>query len=853
MQRHVNARPINARHINASLLASANSSPASRHTSQHRPIAKRKTSAVALIAGLAAAIGAPGIIASQGPAAHAQGAIEIQPATHPVQVIVPQVARHVVIRNAPVTVSSVDAVVKITDQVATTSITMAMTNPGSSQAEAQVVIPVPEGVAVRSIHYDGVAGSEPNAELLPREKAREIYDAIVRSMRDPALVEFVGYNLIKTSAFPIAPGATQKITITYEQIVAANAGRIEYTLPRSQVDSSSAAPWNISVDVESTRPIALLHSSSHAINVQKPSATRCIVQVPQGQGSGSFRLTYAPEPTNPDQLAYSLLTYPDALLNQAATIKPGENAITATPAATNAATGGGYFMLVVAPPAATEQTKTPKREMVLVLDRSGSMRGEKWNQAQAAAIQVINGLNEGELFNIVDYSDSIASYAAAPVAKDAKSAADAREYIQRLAPSGGTNIHDALLEALRPAPADATLPMVLFLTDGLPTIGERNEARIREAIKAGNSANRRIFTFGVGHDVNFPLISAISTASRATTTVVDPKEDVEVKVSQVFSRLKGPLVTEPTLSAATNAGEQSTRLIRELMPPTLPDVFEGDQIIVLGQYVGTEPFKVRISGNFNGRERTWEIPVDPANASTRNGFVPRLWANRKVGLLADQARQMQADPTVNQNDPRLKEIVGEIVALSTRFGVLSEYTAFLAREDAAPNFDLSGALREAQTNVDRYAGGMRSGTAGAAQQMDLQLKQESRTAPAANAAWRDLDNNEVVALNVNNIAAQTYFNRANIWIDSRIMLDNNDGKDLPKPDQTISFGSPEYAELSNRLALRDEQSVLAQTGDILLKVDDKIVLVLGPDSTPNSTSNSTPNTTPNTTPDSVTR
>lgn len=801
----------------------------------------RRGRATALIAGLCAAVGGstamPGLVSGAFGQTHA---LEVAPpgsrpaASRPaVQVIVPQVARQVPIRFAPVAVTSVDARIVINDHVATTSITMAMTNPGGMASEAQVVIPVPEGVAVRSIQYDGVAGpaGEPNAELLPREKAREIYDAIVRSMRDPALVEFVGYNLIKTSAFPIAPGATQKITITYEQIVPANTGRIDYTLPRSQAEANSAAPWNIRVEVNSTRPIALLHSTSHAINVEKASATRCVVSVPQGQGSGAFRLTYAPEPTAADQLAYSLLMYPESLVNATATIKAGENAITAAPATS----GGGYFMLVIAPPTdLVREQQSPKREMVLVLDRSGSMRGEKWTQAQAAAIQVINGLNEGELFNIIDYSDSIASYAATPVVKDAKSAADARAYIQRLTPSGGTNIHDALLEALRPAPAASTLPMVLFLTDGLATIGVRNESQIREAVRSANASKRRIFTFGVGHDVNFPLISAIATGSRATTTVVDPNEDVEAKVSQVFSRLSGPLVTEPVLSAATSGGEVSTRLVRELMPGTLPDVFEGDQIIVLGQYIGSEAFKIRISGNFGGRERTWEIPVDPAGASMRNGFVPRLWANRKVGFLADQARQLQADPAIGKENPRLKEIVEEIVALSTRYGVLSEYTAFLAREDAAPNFDLGMALRQAETNVDAMAGRQRTGLAGAAQQGELQERQTKSYALASSAQWRTLDNKEVVATNVNNRAAQTYFNRANVWIDSRIMLANDDGRDLPKPDQTIEFGSREYAELSNRLAERDEQAVLAQSGDILLRVDDKIVLVLGPDGSPDA-------------------
>lgn len=805
-----------------------------------RRVSVNSSARIALVAGLCVAIGAIDAVPGLASSAYAQGTIQIAPAEHSrqIQTIVPQVARHRPSIHAPVTVSEVDAKVTINDQVATTFITFAMTNPGAAQAEAQVVIPVPEGVAVRSINYDGVSGAagEPNAELLPREKAREIYDAIVRSMRDPALVEFVGYNLIKTSAFPIAPGATQRITLTYEQILPSDSGRVEYVLPRSQASMDSTAPWTIQVNVNTSRPIALLHSASHAINVNKPSPTRCVVDVPQGQGSGAFRLTYATEPAEPGQLAYSLLMYPDSLVSPV-TVKPGENAIAATPAATQ----GGYFMLVVAPPTSAEPVKSPTREVVLVLDRSGSMRGEKWTQAQAAAIQVIEGLNEGELFNIIDYSDSIASYAAAPIAKDATTTRDAREYIQRLGPSGGTNIHDALLEALRPTPADATLPMILFLTDGLPTIGERNEARIREAVMAGNTSKRRIFTFGVGHDVNFPLISAIATASRGATTVVDPAEDVETKVSQVFKRLNGPIVTSPAMGAVDATGAVSTRLVREIMPPVLPDVFDGDQIIVLGQYTGSEAFKVRISGTFNGAERTWEIPVDPSAASLRNGFVPRLWATRKVGLLADQARQIQADPAIRQDDPRLKEIVGEIVALSTRFGVLSEYTAFLAREDSGARINLGQALRETQTNVGRMAGGMRTGTAGAAQQADLQEKQTLALAPSAAPAWRNLDNEEVRATTVNNIAAQTYFSRKNIWIDARIMLkdavadaaDPANASDLPKPDETIAFGTPEYARLALRLAERHEQSILAQSGDIMLQLDDRVILVLAPDGTQN--------------------
>src|SRR6516225_8080343 len=155
---------------------------------------------------------------------------------------------------------------------------------------------------------------------------------------------------------------------------------------------------------------------------------------------------------------------------------------------------------------------------------------------------------------------------------------------------GGTNIHDALLEALRQPPAPGALPIVLFMTDGLPTVGQTSEAAIRELALKGNPHQRRVFTFGVGVDVNTPLLEKVAYESRATTTFVLPGEDVEVKVAGVFQRLKGPMLADPTLTIGeTNA----RRRARELIPGRIPDLFEGDQIVVLGQYVGDQPLEFK--------------------------------------------------------------------------------------------------------------------------------------------------------------------------------------------------------------------------------------------------------------------
>ncbi|MCA8967957.1 MAG: VWA domain-containing protein, partial [Planctomycetes bacterium] len=194
----------------------------------------------------------------------------------------------------------------------------------------------------------------------------------------------------------------------------------------------------------------------------------------------------------------------------------------------------------------------------------------------------------------------VATFAAGPVRRTRESVLAARAYLAAIRPTGGTNVHDALLEALRQPHTEGTLPIVLFLTDGLPTVGRTSEVEIREMVAKANVAGRRIFTFGVGNDVNVPLLDRISDATRATATYVLPDEDVELKVAKVFRRLYGPVLADVELEVVGPDGAVDTRRVRELMPERVPDLFEGDQLVLLGQYRGEEPLRFRLSGNFLG-------------------------------------------------------------------------------------------------------------------------------------------------------------------------------------------------------------------------------------------------------------
>ncbi len=804
---------------------------------------------------------------------------QIAATSHEPTIIVPQ-GRTVVILPEPrhrvpsqqhIQLTTVNTQVTISDQVASTTMVMTVHNPGGGMQEAQILLPVPEGCTVRSFQLDSL-GSEPNAKLLPKDEARRIYNSIVQKSRDPALLEFVGYSLIKSSVFPVTAGATQTVRLTYDHLLTTDTtrtgDRIDYVLPRSESLAATGVSWTASVDISSKRPISTVYSPSHELQMDRRDPNHISVKtIGSAAQPGSFRLSYLLQPAESEVSATAML-YPDAEINGGK---------------------GGYFLLLTGLPAKpADADQQMKREVTIVMDRSGSMRGPKIEQAREAALQVVEGLRPGESFNIIDFSDSINSFAEKPVIKSEDTIAKARTYIKNIQPNGGTNINDALTEALRPDPTPGTLPVVLFLTDGLPTVGQTSEAAIRDAAKKMNKAERRIFTFGVGYDVNAPLLTGIAKNTRATSTFVLPEENVEVKVGQVYRRLSGPVLASPKLLAVTKFSDTVTRPIREVQPSNLPDQFEGDQMVILGQYLDGTAEKLVVEGNFLGKQRSFEFAFDAAKSTTKNSFVPRLWASRKIASLIEEIRQSNADaglPTVGAPDAAKKELIDEIVRLSTKWGILTEYTAFLAVEpgmvtaavDGVPSAQPAAAgLRIASGG--RGAGGGGGGPARAAEPASTSsalnidelkaAKKQSASAPAKPKAEAQKDavgyvlqsragndrggktavNQEVNLAEMQTLACvnstnsfytkdmqrvevtsvcqvhdQTLFLRNNRWVDARIL-----DKEAEAPEKTVEFGTPEYDAILDDLVTKDQQGLLALGGDCYLQYKGQRVLVKAP-------------------------
>ncbi|MBW2704320.1 MAG: VWA domain-containing protein [Deltaproteobacteria bacterium] len=691
-----------------------------------------------------------------------------------------------------VQVTEVQVGVVILEQVATTTMDVHLYNPSRRRQEAQLLIPVPDGATLMGFDFHGKA-KEPTAKLLPKAEAKRTYQAIVAQVRDPALLEFTGMNLIQSSVFPLEARGSQKIRITYEHLLSADGNRIDYVLPRSE-SLDFSVPWTIAVEIKSKRRISTAYSPSHEIKTLRRGDKRITALLAEHDRSkpGPFRLSFLLETGG---VSASLFAYPDPK------------------------TGGGYFLLLAGAPGPKDNSPSIKRELTVVLDRSGSMSGKKIKQSRKAALQVLSGLNPGETFNLLAYNESLRSFSSKAVEKTEESIKKARAWLEGMQPRGGTNIHDALVEALRRKPAKGSLPIVIFLTDGLPTIGQTSEQAISDLATRANPAKRRIFTFGVGVDVNTPLLTKIASETRAFATFVLPGEDVELKVSKVFNSLKGPVLANPQLGVI----EQGR--VRDLLPQKLPDLFEKDQMVVLGRYLGEKPIAFEISGNYLGHQRRFSVKFDPQRASTKNGFVPRLWASRKIAALTDAIRSSGADTahvamrSAKPIHPRFKELVDEIVLLSTEFGILTEYTAFLAREGT----DLgsrSEVLATARHNFKTRAVRTRSGLGSVNQDMNRQFQARQQALNPGNEYW-DQNMNRVSITNVQQVNDQAFYRRGKRWVDSRL-VEKERGQ---KPKKVIRFGSKEFKQLAERLAKEGRQGSISLRGDILMQVDGKSVLV----------------------------
>jgi Ca-activated chloride channel family protein len=672
----------------------------------------------------------------------------------------PEGPRPVVLPRA-LPIKSIKIDTKISSQVATTHVEQVFRNDTGAILEGTYLFPIPESASIAEFAiWDG--DRRLVGEVRTREEARRIYDEIVRRQRDPGLLEYAGKDLFQASIFPIPPHSDKKLEITYTQVVRAEGGTVSYRYPLgigrqlAQIDSVAGR-----IELESKEPVRNIYSPTHVIDVKRSNDRRSLVsfESEKGKEPQDFQLFYT---LSKEDFGLTLLTHREA----------GKQ---------------GYFLLMISPKDDWSEQEYSAKDVVFVVDTSGSMAEEgKMDKARAALLYGVRILRPQDHFNIVSFAGEEHLMETGLVPADEKGRARGEAFVKALKPVGGTNINQSLLASLRQfSEADRTRPkMLVFMTDGLPTVDETNVTKIIDNVRKATRPGVRLFTFGVGYDVNTALLDKLAAENGGVADYIEPKEDLEVKVSNFFSKVNYPVLTDLQI----DMGGAQTDLI---YPRAIPDLFRGSQVTLIGRYSNAadlNSISMRLTGKAGGTSRTYTYTnLSFPLRSDANEYLPRLWATRRVGWLMDQVR----------TNGEQKELRDEIVDLGTRYGIVTPYTSYLALENAQEitqstgrrqpvqrrpaSTDILGTMNAPAPASSPSSNGVLDAVTGAgAVQLSKSTREQQETARLKEETRKDA---------VRRVSEKTFYLIDGVWTDSEFKAEAR------LPETVVVFGSDEYFAL----------------------------------------------------------
>ena len=665
-------------------------------------------------------------------------------------------------------VKSIKIDTKISSQVATTHVEQVFRNDTGMTLEGTYFFPIPETASIAEFAiWDGERRLV--GEVRTREEARRIYDEIVRSKRDPGLLEYAGKDLFQASIFPIPPHSDKKLEITYTQVVRAEGGTVSYRYPlgtgRQLTQIGTVAGR---VEVESKDPLRNVYSPTHTIDVKRGNERRSLVtfESANGKEAQDFQLFYT---ISKEDFGMTLLTHRE----------PGKQ---------------GYFLLMISPKDDWSEQEYAAKDVVFVVDTSGSMAEEgKMEKARSALLYGVRILRPQDRFNVISFAGEEHLMESGLIAADAKGRQRGEAFIKQLKPVGGTNINQSLLASMAQfSEGDRARPKILvFMTDGLPTVGTTNVNQIVDNVRKASKPGVRLFTFGVGYDVNTALLDKLASENGGVADYVEPKEDLEVKVSNFFTKVNHPVLTNLKL-------DMSTAEVDLVYPRGIPDLFRGSQVTLIGRYrneANLSSVRLSLTGQSGSATKTYHYDeLSFPLRSESNDYLPRLWATRRVGWLMEQVR----------SNGESKELRDEITDLGTRYGIVTPYTSYLALEPEN-NQRLSGlTVGQPQPSPRRNrgftGGGLRPAkSAPAAENAAPPIAADTGLA-AVQESKRLREQQDLVKLKdetrtdaVQRIHGKTFYLIDGVWTDSEFKAETN------LPETVATFGSEEYFALLKRL------------------------------------------------------
>ncbi|HEX8550679.1 MAG TPA: VIT domain-containing protein [Abditibacteriaceae bacterium] len=675
-------------------------------------------------------------------------------------------------REVELKLDSQAARVEIRGAVARTKLTQTFINTANRTVEGYYLFPLPPGAAIGNFAMT-LNGKRLESEVLDGDRAREIYNGIVAQWRDPAILEFTDRDVVRARLFPIAAGDKPIVELSYDETLRAQGDSFRYLLPQRLAVGGAAQRSDVEIRLfDENGGARAIYSPTHEIQTTRDDkGARVGGEWKDASAGRDLVLLFSPAR---GKVALSVVTH-----------REGDD---------------GYFLLLAAPDAALAAREIAAKDVVFVCDTSGSMQGEKIEQARRALQTLVGTLGPNDRFGLVTFATDVNNFRDGLTPASKANVDSARAWTQNIKAIGGTNINDALLAALKMFEKTNRPQQIVFLTDGLPTVGERDTTQILKNVRAerentGESTveNARLFTFGVGYDVNTKLLDGLAEENRGASDYVAPEQDIEVVVGALGQKIAAPVFTDLKIDFG------GVR-VSDVYPKALPDLFRGGQVAVFGRFdlpgvAGDGLFPISLTGMRDGKSERIESRARFV-AGTSNESIARLWAVRKVGYLLDDARRAGKPVEGDARD--------EIIKLSKKWGIVTPLTAGLITEDEP--------LRPAIRNGGLGGGFGARGSAPAAPMSRAAADESFRASSgeaAVNAAKATGDMRraetvrEDVDLPLRVVAGKSFSLRDGVWTDLAF-----DAKTLPKP-KTIKFASPEYfallrnARMAKWLALGD--------------------------------------------------
>jgi Ca-activated chloride channel family protein len=534
--------------------------------------------------------------------------------------------------DTPLSVSDLEVDVRIRDRRAHVQVDQVIVNGSPAPVTSTNLWPAPSGIKVSGFYYT-VNGERVPGEQVSGEAADAVYRQAAATADDPRILAYLGRPFFRGPATSIAAGGRARMRMEFDADLPEAQGIARFHHP-FDTNTFSRLPINharIHVALETTEPLSFYYSPTQAFTWTR-------------SGANAVEGSYTESGTKPDR---DLLLY----------YGTGRGEVDLRVLADRQSGFAGTFLAAIHPGADMPTSAYVPRDLVFVLDRSGSMSGAKIQQARSGLEFSLSRLNPEDRFSIVTFDNQVTPWRSELLPATPENVAAAQQEVRRISPGGGTNIHDALKRGLQILGRGERPAAVIFLTDGLPTSGVTDLGQIRTAIQGANPRKARVFVFGVGYDVNVPFLDRLSAENRGDAEYVRPGDNLETRMASFYQKQAQPLLTDLKL-VVDGVGTS------DVIPAELPDLFANGEVIVVGRYRTPGTVTLHLSGKLGDAERTYTKSFELPAAPTPYSFLPRLWAQRKIGDLLDEVRLHGAKP----------ELIQQITSLSREFAILTDYT-----------------------------------------------------------------------------------------------------------------------------------------------------------------------------------